>query len=439
MKKLLAMTLSLFLALGLIGNTSVMAENVSEKQLVTWVNVLFPQPEAGKTPKDVYFSAETEPKNAIKEEELKKIDISDYWNVSEDGKNYTRMKTSDAFELGKYYKLNPMDLMDVAFELMGNMNAYINKDVASGLAKDYKILINDVEIPMNGGMGELLAKVTLALDYGVCVEKVNNIEVKIANPVVGAKQITEAELVGDDKDKVELVKDENEAIVTWIDEATGKNMAKDDKYEAGKRYTACVSAKLKEYRVYADNYIATVNGTTADVSKVDDSTCKIKYTCIVESEITYAKKRSLVANKNFSDKTFKYVVTKKASKDGKKAGEVAITGLVKKNIKKANIKATVKLGSLKYKVTAINKNAFKGAKKLKAVTVGKNVKTIGAKAFYNLKNLKKITIKAKKISKIGKKAFFNKGKKLTIKVDKKAKKSIKKLLKKAKCKGFIVK
>ena len=35
---------------------------------------------------------------------------------------------------------------------------------------------------------------------------------------------------------------------------------------------------------------------------------------------------------------------------------------------------------------------FSGNEKLKAVTIGKNVKTIGANAFYNCKKLKKIII-----------------------------------------------
>ena len=42
-----------------------------------------------------------------------------------------------------------------------------------------------------------------------------------------------------------------------------------------------------------------------------------------------------------------------------------------------------------YKVVSIAPNAFKGIKKLTKVTIGKNVKMIGAKAFYGCKALKK--------------------------------------------------
>ena len=71
---------------------------------------------------------------------------------------------------------------------------------------------------------------------------------------------------------------------------------------------------------------------------------------------------------------------------------------------------------LTYKVTKIEKNAFKGRKKLKKVTLGANVDTIGDGAFENCSALESITI-PKNIKKIGKKAFkgCKKLKKITIK------------------------
>ena len=151
-------------------------------------------------------------------------------------------------------------------------------------------------------------------------------------------------------------------------------------------------------------------------------------------------KKAPAKGTKLTDKNFIYKITKKASDDGKKAGEVAVASLFNKTAKKATVKTTVKIDGYKYKVTSISNKAFKGAKKLTKVTIGKNVKKIGSKAFYNLKKLTKVTIKSTKITKIGKKAFFKKGKKkLTVKVEKKAKKKVTKLLKKAKCKGYKVK
>lgn len=64
---------------------------------------------------------------------------------------------------------------------------------------------------------------------------------------------------------------------------------------------------------------------------------------------------------------------------------------------------TVKIGS---KVTAIGNNAFSGCKELTSLTIGKNVKSIGASVFQNCTALKKVTIPAN-VEKIGKKAFYN--------------------------------
>ena len=67
-----------------------------------------------------------------------------------------------------------------------------------------------------------------------------------------------------------------------------------------------------------------------------------------------------------------------------------------------NIPSTVRINGRQFKVTAIGANVCKGNKKLTTVTIGKNVKSIAAKAFYKNKNLKKINIKSVTIAKIGK-------------------------------------
>lgn len=138
-------------------------------------------------------------------------------------------------------------------------------------------------------------------------------------------------------------------------------------------------------------------------------------------------------------KNYIYKVTKVGTKDSKVIGEVSVVGYKKKTVKKVNVASVVKIDGVTYNVTAIGNKAFKN-KKVTKVTIGKNVKTIGANAFAGNKKLKKVTVKSNVISKIGKKAFFRKGgKKLVIKVPKKLKKKYKKLLKKAKTNKYIVK
>ena len=60
------------------------------------------------------------------------------------------------------------------------------------------------------------------------------------------------------------------------------------------------------------------------------------------------------------------------------------------------IPATVKVNGTAYKVTGIAASACKGMAKLKKLTVGKNVKTVGKKAFYGCAALKTIAIGTKK-------------------------------------------
>ncbi len=114
----------------------------------------------------------------------------------------------------------------------------------------------------------------------------------------------------------------------------------------------------------------------------------------------------------------------------KKSGKVAVVTGAKKTLKTANIKATVRIGGKTLKVTKINKNAFKNCKKLTKVTIGKNVKTVGANAFSGCKKLKKVIFKSKAAPTIGNKAFNGIPKKAVFDVPNKSKKKYKKKLKK---------
>lgn len=94
-----------------------------------------------------------------------------------------------------------------------------------------------------------------------------------------------------------------------------------------------------------------------------------------------------------------------------------------------NIPSTVRINGRQFKVTAIGANVCKGNKKLTTVTIGKNVKSIAAKAFYKNKNLKKINIKSVTIAKIGKKLHLRDiHKKAVFVVPEKAKKKLRKKL-----------
>jgi len=95
---------------------------------------------------------------------------------------------------------------------------------------------------------------------------------------------------------------------------------------------------------------------------------------------------------------------------------VKVTGVKKKSLRKISVKDTVKIKGKTFKVTAIGKSAFKNCKKATGAVIGKNVKTIESKAFYNCKELKKIKINSTVLTKAGSKAFYkcNKLKSITV-------------------------
>lgn len=128
--------------------------------------------------------------------------------------------------------------------------------------------------------------------------------------------------------------------------------------------------------------------------------------------------------KSFTEPTSKtiYKVTKSAAKNG-------TVELTKPNKSKNNVTVpdTVTFDGVTYKVTSISKNAFKDNKKLKKVTIGKNVSKINSSAFYGCKNLKTVTIKSTQLKTVGKNAFKGVNAKAKIKVPKSRLKSYKKL------------
>ena len=97
-----------------------------------------------------------------------------------------------------------------------------------------------------------------------------------------------------------------------------------------------------------------------------------------------------------------------------------------------NVPASVKLADGRYKVTAIDKNAFKNNRKLKKVTIGSNVKKIEKNAFAGCSKLKTVNMKkATGITSIGSKAFSKIDAKAKVTVPAKKLSKYKKMLKKA--------
>lgn len=120
----------------------------------------------------------------------------------------------------------------------------------------------------------------------------------------------------------------------------------------------------------------------------------------------------------WSVKDISYKITKKTAK----IREVRVIDVDGKSRRSVTIPAAIKLNKESYKVVGIGKNAFKGMKKLKKVTIGKNVRKIDRQAFKNCKRLKTVKILSKKCSYSGKCIRKGASKKLVIQVPKSARK-----------------
>lgn len=120
---------------------------------------------------------------------------------------------------------------------------------------------------------------------------------------------------------------------------------------------------------------------------------------------------------------------------------MSVKGITDKKTRTSlTIGKTVKIGGVSYKITGIDSSAFANASKLKSVTIGSNVRQIGAKAFYNCKSLAKVTVNTSKLTdkNVGANAFKGIKPTCTFKVPK-AKISAYKKLFKAKGAGAKIK
>ena len=133
------------------------------------------------------------------------------------------------------------------------------------------------------------------------------------------------------------------------------------------------------------------NATKAGTAKLT-LTDKGNYTGTVMTtyKIVYRPKKTV-----FTTKTGIYKITKGGPSG---TAEVAFTAPANAKATEQKIPATVTYQEVKYKVTSIVAKAFFKNKKVKKLTIGKNIAKIGAKAFYGCSNLRYITLLTKKLT-----------------------------------------
>lgn len=163
--------------------------------------------------------------------------------------------------------------------------------------------------------------------------------------------------------------------------------------------TTTPSADNGENKQNTDNGVGTISADGRTLTDTDN----VKY--YVSGKL---KNKDLKKNLKIADKKSggKYKITKVIKKNGKVVGgNVTYMAPYNKNCTKATAGATVKLGGVNFKITALNANAFKNCKKLATFKAGGNMITIGKNAFSGCSSLKSVTITSTKLKSIGTGAF----------------------------------
>ncbi|MBR6315814.1 MAG: leucine-rich repeat protein [Lachnospiraceae bacterium] len=177
------------------------------------------------------------------------------------------------------------------------------------------------------------------------------------------------------------------------------------------------NAAAIDYKVTGGNmtwYVTASNAERYELGKSNNASCS--------AAIMYPKKGTKFTDVNSA--------TYKVTKAGNKGCEVAVVKW-KKNAARVTIPDVVEYNGIRFKVTSIGAGAFKNQKKLKAVTMGANIKSIGKSAFFKCKKLSTVEIRSTNLKKVGKKAFAKTAKKIKLVCKGKKKKAYKSKLTKA--------
>lgn len=111
-------------------------------------------------------------------------------------------------------------------------------------------------------------------------------------------------------------------------------------------------------------------------------------------------------------------------------GEAALTGSVTKKLTALNIPDTIRIEEKNFKVTSVEKRAFRNCRKLKKVVFGKHVSAVRAQAFMGCRSLKSVQIKGKALRSISAGAFKKTSAKMSVSAKKLSKKQKAGLMKK---------
>lgn len=214
---------------------------------------------------------------------------------------------------------------------------------------------------------------------------------------------------------------------TWKPLESALATAENALSENGRKYTLADEDNMVEINKKEVDFISFNKTMTA----LENAINGLKKTPAAQTTAKPNNKPEIKVNQTITIKGITYKVTKVFNA---KNAQVKVIK-VNKNNKSAVIPNTISMKGATCKVVSIGKNAAYKCKKLKKVTIGKNVSVIESKAFYGCKKLKTITIKSTVLKKVNSKAIKGIHKKAVIKVPKKQYKKYKKLFGKKKT-GF---
>lgn len=156
-------------------------------------------------------------------------------------------------------------------------------------------------------------------------------------------------------------------------------------------------------------------GTDYSVSYQNNVKTGVNASITVTGKGGYAGRKTIYfsikidTKKTYTVGSLKYKITSLSKKTAQ------VSGVKSTSKASITIPATVRILGDTYKIDRIQAKAFQKNKKLKTLAIGRNIKTIDAKAFYGCSKLSKIQVKSQVLQKVGSNAL--KGTKKNIRIE----------------------
>ena len=303
-----------------------------------------------------------------------------------------------------------------------------NRTFEFDLSNGQKYVVKDDYDTSKSGLSDEDKK-NIALDFCVMSYSLNKPDLNSEKQVLKLSESPKQYIyVEEGEDSSTTVYTDSDSIGTGVyvlDKNAIINMAKrsypdilnnPDKIEEASKQFIMMMEKIFEGKAGDGTSVYTVVIKYSDAAiKVDAASSKVSFT--PGQEVVFGNNKYVIADAE---------------------GNLRFTGVVA-SAKSVVIPDTVNYMGYDLKVTEIGDKALMKDKKVKTVTLGANVTKIGKQAFFKATKLKKLKINSNVLTSVGNKAVGKNADKFVVKVNKSAKKSIKRVFKKAGLKSVKIK